>query len=183
MYRASRILFRNRPSSFSLVPSSSTHLTSKSSSLSILSASSSNSSKISPPPPPPQTVDPWDLHPPMEDTYTPSPIPRPVRNNEPLSTLKSRLLYQSRKRGILETDLLLSTFIDKNINTLSEAQLKEYDELLEENDWDLYYWFTEKKTIPDKWKESKIVKMLVSHAKNEGKKILRMPDIGKDVNK
>lgn len=36
-------------------------------------------------------------------------------------------MYQSRKRGTLESDLLLSTFARDNLDLMSEAELKEYD--------------------------------------------------------
>lgn len=59
------------------------------------------------------------------------------------STKRARLLYQSRKRGILETDLLLSTFADENLGKMSMEQLDVYDRFLDENDWDIYYWATQ----------------------------------------
>lgn len=50
---------------------------------------------------------------------------------------------QSRKRGILESDLLLSTFADANLPTMTPKQLQQYDLFLDENDWDIYYWATQ----------------------------------------
>jgi len=53
---------------------------------------------------------------------------------------------QSRKRGTLESDLLLSTFADANLASMSRAQLDQYDRFLDENDWDIYYWATQEPT-------------------------------------
>lgn len=50
---------------------------------------------------------------------------------------------QSRKRGILESDLLLSTFADANLPKMALKQLQQYDLFLDENDWDIYYWATQ----------------------------------------
>lgn len=50
---------------------------------------------------------------------------------------------QSRKRGILESDLLLSTFADINLPKMTLKQLQQYDIFLDENDWDIYYWATQ----------------------------------------
>lgn len=50
---------------------------------------------------------------------------------------------QSRKRGILESDLLLSTFADTNLPKMTLKQLQQYDIFLDENDWDIYYWATQ----------------------------------------
>jgi hypothetical protein len=50
---------------------------------------------------------------------------------------------QSRKRGTLESDLLLSTFADANLATMPPPLLQQYDLFLDENDWDIYYWATQ----------------------------------------
>lgn len=65
------------------------------------------------------------------------------RKGEDTATRRARLLYQSRKRGILESDLLLSTFADVYLPEMTTQQLEEYDRFLDENDWDIYYWATQ----------------------------------------
>ncbi|KAF2194902.1 DUF339-domain-containing protein [Zopfia rhizophila CBS 207.26] len=66
------------------------------------------------------------------------------RTGEDADTMRARLLYQSRKRGTLESDLLLSTFADSHLATMTSSQLQQYDLFLDENDWDIYYWATQK---------------------------------------
>ncbi|EFW19264.1 TPR repeat protein [Coccidioides posadasii str. Silveira] len=70
------------------------------------------------------------------------------RTGEDVATMRARLLYQSRKRGTLESDLLLSTFAATNLSTMSKSQLEEYDRFLDENDWDIYYWATQEPPAP-----------------------------------
>ncbi|KAI0451692.1 Flavinator of succinate dehydrogenase-domain-containing protein [Xylaria acuta] len=70
------------------------------------------------------------------------------RVGEDEETIRARLIYQSRKRGILETDLLLSTFADQYLPTMSQEQMLEYDLFLDENDWDIYYWATQEEPSP-----------------------------------
>jgi len=53
--------------------------------------------------------------------------PRVPRENEPIDVLRARLVYQSRKRGMLEGDLLLSTFAAENLPRMSLEELKEFD--------------------------------------------------------
>jgi len=65
------------------------------------------------------------------------------RTGEDLPTTRARLLYQSRKRGTLESDLLLSTFASENLSTMDRSQLDQFDLFLDENDWDIYYWATQ----------------------------------------
>lgn len=53
---------------------------------------------------------------------------------------------QSRKRGTLESDLLLSTFASEQLAGMTRQQLEQYDMFLDENDWDIYYWATQEPT-------------------------------------
>ena len=61
----------------------------------------------------------------------------------PERSLTARYSDQSRKRGTLESDLLLSTFADSHLPKMTKAQMAQYDEFLDENDWDVYYWATQ----------------------------------------
>ncbi|KAH3671640.1 hypothetical protein OGAPHI_000345 [Ogataea philodendri] len=102
------------------------------------------------------------------------------RDGEPVENKRRRLLYQSRKRGILESDLLLSRFADKYLDKMTPDELHEYDKLLDEPDWDIYYWATknyEVTPLPDKWKQSKILKQLQELSENKEHEVLRMPDL------
>ncbi|KAF4965195.1 hypothetical protein FZEAL_10787 [Fusarium zealandicum] len=69
------------------------------------------------------------------------------RVGEDDATKRARLVYQSRKRGTLESDLLLSTFASAHLPTLPPKILDQYDRLLDENDWDIYYWATQKEEL------------------------------------
>ncbi|KAI0144198.1 DUF339-domain-containing protein [Hypoxylon sp. NC0597] len=65
------------------------------------------------------------------------------RTGEDDATMRARLVYQSRKRGTLEADLLLSTFADRYLPRMTREQMAQYDRFLDENDWDIYYWATQ----------------------------------------
>ena len=77
--------------------------------------------------------DPWPLpHTPkhMEGTTSPQdapPPPRLERPNEPIDRMRARLVYQTRKRGMLENDLLLSTFAREQLGGMERAELEEFD--------------------------------------------------------
>lgn len=63
---------------------------------------------------------------------------------------------------------------------MTQEELDEYDKLLDEADWDIYYWATknfEVTPLPDKWKDSKILKLLQEEAENKERVILRMPEL------
>ena len=58
------------------------------------------------------------------------PPPKPLpRLGESIETTRSRLVYQSRKRGTLESDLLLSTFAQENLGTMDAEELSEFDKV------------------------------------------------------
>jgi antitoxin CptB len=46
-------------------------------------------------------------------------------------------------------DLILGGFADNGLAGLENAALNGYEALLEENDWDLYYWITGARAVPD----------------------------------
>lgn len=103
-----------------------------------------------------------------------------VRTGETIEVKRARLTYQSRKRGILESDLLLLRFAKKNLHKMTMEELDEYDQLLDEPDWDIYYWATgnfDVTPLPDRWKESKILQALQEDSQNNNGEILRMPDL------
>lgn len=60
------------------------------------------------------------------DAPAPEPLPRP---GESVETMRARLVYQSRKRGTLESDLLLSTFARERLGEMSEEELHEFDKV------------------------------------------------------
>ncbi|EJF59754.1 hypothetical protein DICSQDRAFT_64425 [Dichomitus squalens LYAD-421 SS1] len=108
------------------------------------------------------------------DAPAPEPLPRP---GESVEKMRARLVYQSRKRGTLESDLLLSTFAQERLGSMGEEELREFDKLLDEPDWDIYYWATGKKAPPARWAGSRVLAKLAEHTKNEGKVVRRMPDL------
>ena len=116
----------------------------------------------------------------IASTATPTELPAPEplpRTGESIETTRARLVYQSRKRGTLESDLLLSTFAQEHLGTMGVAELSEFDKLMDEADWDIYYWATGKRTPPERWERSGILEKLRIHARNEGKVVRRMPDL------
>jgi acetolactate synthase small subunit len=47
--------------------------------------------------------------------------------DEATETMRARLVYLSRKRGILEMEMLLSTFIKDSLKTMTREEMQEYD--------------------------------------------------------
>ena len=59
-----------------------------------------------------------------------------------LEKKRKRLKMRSMRRGIKEMDLILKNFADLKLNSMSEAELEKFENLLLENDQDLYQWST-----------------------------------------
>ena len=58
------------------------------------------------------------------------PLPQPLdRTGETEKSLRARLVYQTRKRGTLETDLLLSTFARDFLHTMNVKELEQFDKV------------------------------------------------------
>lgn len=114
------------------------------------------------------------------DEPLPGQMPTPLdRTGEDEDTLRARLVYQTRKRGTLETDLILGTFAKEYLGQMSVEELKEFDkvrrgcfsaadvrvltqgldlrQLLDEPDWDIYYWSIEKREPPPRWKDTPLL--------------------------
>lgn len=62
-------------------------------------------------------------------------------------TLK-RLRIRSWRRGIKEMDLILGSFCDTELDGLSEEEVALYEDLLSENDHDLYGWVCGREPAP-----------------------------------
>ena len=59
-----------------------------------------------------------------------------------LEIKRKRLKMRSMRRGIKEMDLILKNFADRKLNSMSESELENFENLLLENDQDLYQWST-----------------------------------------
>ncbi|KJE91532.1 DUF339 family protein [Capsaspora owczarzaki ATCC 30864] len=102
------------------------------------------------------------------------PIPPVVRGPETRQVKIARLLYQTRKRGILENDLLLSTFFAEHANALSDAQLQTFDKLLDQIDWDIYYWITKARPVPPEF-DTDVMALIQAHTLARRNGPLRQP--------
>jgi antitoxin CptB len=69
---------------------------------------------------------------------------------ESVSVRRKRLLYRSRYRGLLESDLLFGRFADRHLCSLNAIQLDRYEALLGESDRDLFAWISGAAPVPDR---------------------------------
>lgn len=62
-----------------------------------------------------------------------------------------RMRLRSWRRGTKEMDLLLGPFADVHLAAMPPAELELYEDLLAENDQDLYAWMTGRAASPDRF--------------------------------
>ncbi|MBL4803549.1 MAG: succinate dehydrogenase assembly factor 2 [Alphaproteobacteria bacterium] len=65
-----------------------------------------------------------------------------------LENTRKRLIFRSEHRGTKEMDLLLGSFAKKYVPEFTEDELVAYEELLKENDPNLYNWITGQEEAP-----------------------------------
>ena len=75
---------------------------------------------------------------------------------------RKRLIFRSWHRGTREMDLIMGTFADSCVNTLSEQELDLYDQLLEIPDPDLYNWVSGREAVPEEHLTA-VMNMLLEH--------------------
>ncbi|HVT53556.1 MAG TPA: succinate dehydrogenase assembly factor 2 [Dongiaceae bacterium] len=63
-------------------------------------------------------------------------------------SLRRRLLFQSRHRGVKELDLILGPFAERHLGALSGAELRDFGLLLAEPDPDIYDWLVGRVPLP-----------------------------------
>jgi antitoxin CptB len=90
----------------------------------------------------------------MSDTQAPS---------AELDTRRRKLVFRSWHRGMRETDILMGRFADAHMATLSEAELADYEALLEAPDHDVFSWLTGAMDIPPAYDTPVFRKILAFH--------------------
>jgi len=73
-----------------------------------------------------------------------------TRTSEGLDLRRRRLLYHAWRRGTREMDLIIGRFADEAIGSLTEAEVDQFERLLEAADTDIYAWISgERDVAPD----------------------------------
>lgn len=78
---------------------------------------------------------------------------------------RRRIKFRAWHRGMLETDLLLGRFADCEVEKLSEAELDQFDDLLETIDRDLFAWATGETPTPEAYDTPLFRRIVAFHAR------------------
>ena len=71
--------------------------------------------------------------------------------SETRETRIKRLRMRAWHRGMKEMDLLLGNFVDARIEAMTDAEIDHLEELMSEEDQDLYRWISGGEPAPDRF--------------------------------
>ncbi len=80
-----------------------------------------------------------------------------------LETRRRRILFRAWHRGMRENDLLLGQFANANVCGLNEAEIEEFENLLEAIDRDVFAWLTGEAPVPPDYDTGLFRKILAFH--------------------
>lgn len=74
-----------------------------------------------------------------------------------------QLRFRAWRRGFREHDFLMGTYADLELDRLIDSELDEFDALLNQQDWDVYYWIIGQNEVPPEF-SGKVMTALQSFA-------------------
>jgi len=70
------------------------------------------------------------------------------RSSAGLDERRRRLLFRAWRRGVREMDLIVGRFADASIDTFNDAELDQFERLIEIPNAELYAWIVGNEAIP-----------------------------------
>jgi antitoxin CptB len=87
----------------------------------------------------------------------------PEVSSAELEGVKKQLLWRARQRGLLELDVILGSFADKNLKTMTSAETAEFEKILALESPDLYKLLSGQVPPSPEFKDSAVLKTLMKH--------------------
>ena len=81
---------------------------------------------------------------------------------------RKRALYRSWHRGTRELDEILGPFAEQHVGAMTEAQLDQFETLLERPDPELFTWFVERDPVPPEHR-SDVLSMVLAFTAAKGR--------------
>jgi antitoxin CptB len=75
-------------------------------------------------------------------------MPGSMLSSAALDERRRRILFRAWRRGLREMDLVMGRFADANLPAMSEAELDEFERLLDMPDPEVLAWITGEETTP-----------------------------------
>jgi len=89
-------------------------------------------------------------------------------SSDGLEVRRRKLLFRSWHRGMREMDLIMGRFADSAVAALSDAELDEFERLIEVADRELLAWITGEAQVPRSFDTPVFRRMRDHHANGKG---------------
>ncbi len=89
-------------------------------------------------------------------------MPQVEKQVESIENWRKRLTFRAWHRGTREMDLLIGSFAEKYINGFDAADLAIFEEILINNDPDVYDWIIGRQKAPEEL-ASRVLDLLLAH--------------------
>jgi antitoxin CptB len=83
------------------------------------------------------------------------------RSSAGLDERRRRLLFRAWRRGVREMDLIVGRFADARIDTFSDAELDDFERLIEIPNAELYAWIVGDQAVPPK-QDTPVLRALIA---------------------
>jgi antitoxin CptB len=85
------------------------------------------------------------------------------RSSEGLDERRRKLLFRAWRRGVRETDLIVGRFADAYIDQFDQADLDDFEHLIEASNAELYAWVSGAEAIPANYDTAVLAKLKEFH--------------------
>lgn len=85
-----------------------------------------------------------------------------IDDTQEIADLRKKLLFRAWHRGTREADLIVGSFAKKYINSFTQEQVMQFQDLLSLSDPDIYNWITGREEIPSNV-DTPVLRMLKDH--------------------
>ena len=89
------------------------------------------------------------------------------RTSQGLDARRKRILFRAWHRGTKELDILLGSFADAHLSTLTEDELDAFERLMDVPEPDLYDWLAGRQPLPDNY-EGPLVRRVIDFHRQGG---------------
>ncbi|PZU90821.1 MAG: succinate dehydrogenase assembly factor 2 [Chelatococcus sp.] len=86
-----------------------------------------------------------------------------TRSSADLDPRRRKILFRAWHRGMREMDLIMGRFADAEIGAMSDAELDEFERLIEVLDRDLLSWVTGEAPVPENYDTELFRKLKAFH--------------------
>ena len=73
---------------------------------------------------------------------------------------RKKLTFRAWRRGFREMDLLMGSFANAHINTMTDEDLYEFERLLATPDWDVFAWLVGQKPVPSNFESPLLTRIM-----------------------